>query len=253
MTGRARQRSAKPTLSRPTTRPALSGGFLITGQYVMNAGGSGRARVHPRRRRRLRLVVQHRQRRDRRAHELRRHAHVDQQRQRPEPARRQRAPRDDGRHDRRGPVEPVHRPEPPADRAARRDGRVLRLRRRTAATTSRSARPTARSRPSSTRRPRTARPAPATSTTSSTRRRTTRWSSPTSITPHVTKVKRTDGSTVWVLNGTGNQTFTGDTWPGGEHGIHILGLDDFLIFNNNSSVAGSTSAAAPATARARSS
>ena len=39
-------------------------------------------------------------------------------------------------------------------------------------------------------------------------------------------------ATVWILNGA-TKTFTGDTWPGSEHGIHILGLDDFLIFNNN--------------------
>lgn len=52
----------------------------------------------------------------------------------------------------------------------------------------------------------------------------------------IAKVKRTDGSTVWILNGT-TRTFTGDTWPGGEHGIHILGLDDFVIFNNNSRMA----------------
>ena len=55
----------------------------------------------------------------------------------------------------------------------------------------------------------------------------------------ITKVTRT-GTTVWVLNGTGNQ-FTGASWKGSEHGIHVLGLDDFLIFNNNSRVAaGST-------------
>jgi hypothetical protein len=56
----------------------------------------------------------------------------------------------------------------------------------------------------------------------------------------VAKIKRSDGSTVWILNGA-TKTFTGDTWLGSEHGIQILGLDDFLIFNNNSlSIAGST-------------
>jgi len=56
----------------------------------------------------------------------------------------------------------------------------------------------------------------------------------------VAKIKRSDGSKVWILNGE-TKTFTGDTWLGSEHGIHILGLDDFLIFNNNSlSVAGTT-------------
>jgi hypothetical protein len=50
------------------------------------------------------------------------------------------------------------------------------------------------------------------------------------------KVKRSDGSTVWVLNGTSSGAFTGDTWKGGNHGIHILGLDRLLFFNNNSKV-----------------
>jgi hypothetical protein len=54
----------------------------------------------------------------------------------------------------------------------------------------------------------------------------------------LTKISRTTGATVWVLNG--NQggitsTFSGDLWKGGEHGFHILGVDDLLIFNNNSS------------------
>ncbi|HEY0871517.1 MAG TPA: arylsulfotransferase family protein, partial [Acidothermaceae bacterium] len=53
----------------------------------------------------------------------------------------------------------------------------------------------------------------------------------------ITKLTKT-GSTVWVLNGgvggTTN-TFTGDTWAGGQHGIDVLGMNDFLIFNNNSS------------------
>ena len=48
----------------------------------------------------------------------------------------------------------------------------------------------------------------------------------------IAKVKRSDGSTVWVMNGS-TATITGDTWPGGNHGIHMLGLDDLLIFNNN--------------------
>ena len=49
----------------------------------------------------------------------------------------------------------------------------------------------------------------------------------------VVKVKRSDGSTVWVLNGS-KATMTGDTWKGGEHGIHLLGVDHLMIFNNNS-------------------
>jgi hypothetical protein len=56
----------------------------------------------------------------------------------------------------------------------------------------------------------------------------------------VAKIKRSDGSTVWILNNK-TKTFTGDTWLGSEHGIHILGIDDFLIFNNNTRlIAGST-------------
>ena len=55
----------------------------------------------------------------------------------------------------------------------------------------------------------------------------------------LTKVSRTTGATVWILNGGANgikSSFTGDVWKGGEHGFHILGLDDFVIFNNNSSM-----------------
>jgi hypothetical protein len=50
----------------------------------------------------------------------------------------------------------------------------------------------------------------------------------------VVKVKRSDGSTVWILNSS-KATFTGDGWKGGQHGIHLLGLDRLLLFNNNSS------------------
>jgi hypothetical protein len=39
---------------------------------------------------------------------------------------------------------------------------------------------------------------------------------------------------VWLLNSTKANSFTGDTWKGGEHGIHLLGLDHLMIFNNNS-------------------
>jgi len=55
----------------------------------------------------------------------------------------------------------------------------------------------------------------------------------------LTKITRS-GATVWVLNGgvdTGPaSSFNGGglVWRGGEHGFHILGLDDFVIFNNNS-------------------
>jgi len=57
----------------------------------------------------------------------------------------------------------------------------------------------------------------------------------------LTKVTRT-GTTVWVLNGgAGNgpvSSFNGGgvVWEGGQHGFHVLGLDDFVIFNNNSTV-----------------
>ncbi len=54
----------------------------------------------------------------------------------------------------------------------------------------------------------------------------------------LTKITRT-GSTVWVLNGVGN-TFTGDSWQGGEHGFDILGLDDIVLFANNSTTFGGT-------------
>jgi hypothetical protein len=52
----------------------------------------------------------------------------------------------------------------------------------------------------------------------------------------ITKIKR-DGTTVWVLSGT-NSSFTGDSWQGGEHGIHILAPDQYLIFNNQNSSGG---------------
>ena len=48
---------------------------------------------------------------------------------------------------------------------------------------------------------------------------------------NITKVTR-DGATVWVLNGLG-KTLDGEGWIGGEHGIHVLGRDRLLIFNNN--------------------
>ncbi len=54
----------------------------------------------------------------------------------------------------------------------------------------------------------------------------------------LTKITRT-GSTVWVLNGTGN-TFSGDSWQGGQHGFDILGLDDLVVFANNDTTHGGT-------------
>jgi hypothetical protein len=32
-------------------------------------------------------------------------------------------------------------------------------------------------------------------------------------------------------------SFAGDSWLGGEHGVHLLALDDILLFNNNSTMA----------------
>jgi hypothetical protein len=52
----------------------------------------------------------------------------------------------------------------------------------------------------------------------------------------VVKITR-DGKTVWVLNGATSQ-FTGDTWAGGQHGINVLGASDFLIFNNENAMGG---------------
>ena len=58
----------------------------------------------------------------------------------------------------------------------------------------------------------------------------------------VAKVKRSDGSTVWILDES-TRTFTnGDTWVGGEHGLHQLDLTHLLIFNNNSVTGGSSMA-----------
>ncbi len=50
----------------------------------------------------------------------------------------------------------------------------------------------------------------------------------------VAKVKRSDGSTIWILNGT-TATLAGasSTWVGGEHGLHLVDLTHILVFNNN--------------------
>jgi hypothetical protein len=58
----------------------------------------------------------------------------------------------------------------------------------------------------------------------------------------LTKVDRKTGATIWVLNGGSPSgvmnTFTGDSYVGGEHGFHIIsvmnGVNDILLFNNNS-------------------
>jgi hypothetical protein len=49
----------------------------------------------------------------------------------------------------------------------------------------------------------------------------------------IIKIKRSDGSLVWRMNGK-TPTISGVTWSGGNHGIHVLGPDHLLIFNNNS-------------------
>jgi hypothetical protein len=67
----------------------------------------------------------------------------------------------------------------------------------------------------------------------------------------LTKITRT-GDTVWVLNGgatNGPTSWFNDgalVWQGGQHGFHILGLDDFVIFNNNSKTPAGSSNTWPA-------
>jgi hypothetical protein len=57
----------------------------------------------------------------------------------------------------------------------------------------------------------------------------------------VAKVKRSDGSTVWILNGT-TATLTGATWAGGQHGLHVLDPTRILVFNNNINGSGGANA-----------
>ena len=57
----------------------------------------------------------------------------------------------------------------------------------------------------------------------------------------VAKVKRSDGSTVWILNGT-TATLTGATWVGGQHGLHLLDPTRILVFNNNINGSGGANA-----------
>jgi hypothetical protein len=63
----------------------------------------------------------------------------------------------------------------------------------------------------------------------------------------LTKVDRKTGSTIWVLNGGSPSgvmnTFTsGDSYKGGEHGFHIISVNDILIFNNNTGGTGGSQA-----------
>lgn len=48
----------------------------------------------------------------------------------------------------------------------------------------------------------------------------------------VVKVRRSDGATVWIVNGP-RATLAGTPWIGAQHSLHLLGLDRFLLFNNN--------------------
>jgi len=52
----------------------------------------------------------------------------------------------------------------------------------------------------------------------------------------IAKVKRSDGSVTWIMNGS-TATITGVTWTGGEHGLHLLDTNRLLIFNNNNNSA----------------
>src|SRR5436190_3556467 len=61
----------------------------------------------------------------------------------------------------------------------------------------------------------------------------------------LTKISRTTGATVWVLNGNQSgvtSTFTGDLWAGGQFGFQVIGANDLLVFNNNSVPLGGTGA-----------
>jgi hypothetical protein len=52
----------------------------------------------------------------------------------------------------------------------------------------------------------------------------------------LTKISRTTGATVWVLSGGQagvTSSFTGDLWTGGQFDFQVLGVNDLLIFNNN--------------------
>ena len=131
------------------------------------------------------------------------------------------------------PSTPVRGAEPPAHRAARRDRRVLRLqlgrlRRHQGALAQRHGqddRELGHGARADGRLPRQQHPVLA--------RATTRWCSPTSITRRSPR-SSAPRTTVWMHRTGSTKTFSGDSWAGGEHGIHILGLDHFLIFNNNS-------------------
>jgi hypothetical protein len=48
----------------------------------------------------------------------------------------------------------------------------------------------------------------------------------------IAKVKRSDGSTIWIMNGS-TATISGVTWSSGQHGIHLIDLTHIILFNNN--------------------
>ena len=48
----------------------------------------------------------------------------------------------------------------------------------------------------------------------------------------IVKVRRTDGSVVWNLNGA-HRTLNGMPWTGGQHGIDLIDLTHILFFANN--------------------
>jgi hypothetical protein len=48
----------------------------------------------------------------------------------------------------------------------------------------------------------------------------------------IVKIRRRDGATVWVL-GSPHATIPGAPWVGAQHGVHLLGRDRLLVFNNN--------------------
>jgi hypothetical protein len=59
----------------------------------------------------------------------------------------------------------------------------------------------------------------------------------------LTKISRTTGATVWVLNGSQGgitSTFTGDLWSGGACGFDVVSVNDLLIFDHNSAASGGT-------------
>src|SRR5262249_51953432 len=61
----------------------------------------------------------------------------------------------------------------------------------------------------------------------------------------LTKISRPTRAPAWVLNGSQGvtSTFTGDLWVGGQFGFQVVGVNDLLIFNNNTNNTGAGSIA----------